>query len=106
MYRSEIFIDKELQKDNSLDYGSLNEAGMHPLVSRVLEEEEEFGGSPINSPRFSRRGNRRELKKFRESTSRRNPLRGPGSWSPEVSVRSISESYTFVPHMSLFYPIK
>ncbi|KAK4290641.1 hypothetical protein Pmani_036474 [Petrolisthes manimaculis] len=89
-YRSEIFIDKEMQKTDSLDYGSLNEAGLHPLVSRVLDEEEEFGGSPINSPRFSRRGNRRELKKFRDSSSRRNPLRGPGSWSPEVSVRSIS----------------
>lgn len=94
MPRSEIFFPPDAVKDYPPDYGPLEEAALHPLVSRVMDEDEELdgGSSPVNSPRFSRRGTRRELKKFRDSTSRRTPSRGAGSWSPDVtrpaSVRS------------------
>lgn len=97
MPRSEIFFPPDAVKDYPPDYGEVEEAAMHPLVSRVLDEDDELscGGSPVNSPRFSRRGTRRELKKFRDSTSRRTPSRGAGSWSPEVtrpaSIRSTCE---------------
>ncbi|XP_071521477.1 uncharacterized protein [Panulirus ornatus] len=96
MHRSEIFYPAEVIKDYQRDYGSLEEASLHPLVHRIMEEEEDFlASSPSSSPRFSRRGNRREIKKYRETTSRRTPLRGPGSWSPEMarpaSMRSTCE---------------
>ncbi|XP_042210002.1 uncharacterized protein LOC121857815, partial [Homarus americanus] len=87
MQHSEIFFPVDKAKDFARRYGSLDEPGVHPLVHKIIEEEDEFlpYSSPSSSPRFTRRGNRRELKKFRESTCRRTPLRGPGSWSPEMT---------------------
>ncbi|MPC90661.1 hypothetical protein E2C01_085658 [Portunus trituberculatus] len=121
MPRSEIFFPADAVKDYPPDY-SLDEAALHPLVHRVLEEDDELSGdsSPVNSPRFSRRGTRRELKKFRESTSRRSgsrgsgsrgsSSRGPGSWSPDVtrpaSVRSTCESCTRTQYLTFTHALK
>lgn len=59
----------------------------HLAVDRLIEEEENLFHSPLGSPRFSRRRDRRNLKKFRDSTSRSSrPPRsfGVSAWSPDV----------------------
>ncbi|XP_064089291.1 uncharacterized protein LOC135203494 [Macrobrachium nipponense] len=85
MSRNELFYPPT-KAQQGLEYVSIEESSLHPLVHRIMQEEEDFlPPSPSSSPRFSRRSNRRDLKKFRDTTSRRHPLRGPGSWSPEMS---------------------
>lgn len=85
MPRGEMYYQTTSLRDFPRDYGTIDEGGIHPLVQRVMEEEEDFLSSPSGSPRFSRRSTRRELKKFRDTTSRRVPLRSTASWSPDLS---------------------
>ncbi|XP_042864430.1 protein SSUH2 homolog isoform X3 [Penaeus japonicus] len=86
MPRGDMYYQTTPLRDFPRDYGTIDEGGIHPLVQRVMDEEEDFlSSSPSGSPRFSRRSTRRELKKFRDTTSRRVPLRSTSSWSPDLS---------------------
>ena len=80
-------IDKtESEDDSREDFSSLSidsSGVLHPLVYRVREEGDDIFSSPSSSPRFNRR-DRMRIKRYRDTTTRHRPLRGPGSWSPDI----------------------